>query len=127
MERDSGRMPGGEFGAYEWALPDLLCSGDWQVTREIRQQAAHAQWGGWKFDECGCSLAVAPDDPNLARIPPRSGGPFATLEVIDGDIIPGDLNLWEGNGVIDPVDYMPFDSRDEGLSLLEQTVGRAFN
>ena len=126
MERDTRRMLGDELNAHERALPDLLCSGNWRGTSEARQQAAHARWGGWQFDECECFLVDVPEDLNLARVPSRSGGPFATLDVVDGDTLLGHLNLWQANGVIHSVDYMPFDASDERLPVLEQIVGGPF-
>ena len=87
--------------------------------KEAREQAAQARWGGLGFGECECFLIDVPEDLNLSRIPSRSGGPFATLDVTDGETALGHLNLWIADGVLHSVDYMTFDAPDERLPALE--------
>lgn len=119
MEDDSRRIPGSPLNAHESALLDRLCSGTWPGMKEAREQAAHASWGGREIDGCDCFLIDVPEELNLARIPKHSSGPFATLDVTDGDTALGHLNLWISDGVLDSVDYMTFDAPDEHLPALE--------
>lgn len=120
MKNDPRRMPGDPLSPHERALLEILCSGKWPGTTEAREQAAHARWGGREFDECECFLVDIPGHLNLPRIPKRSGGPFATVDVHDGDVALGHLNLWAVDGLLHSVDYMTFDVPDERLPAMEQ-------
>ncbi|GAA1874233.1 hypothetical protein GCM10009715_21180 [Paeniglutamicibacter psychrophenolicus] len=119
MNHDSRRVPGDPLSTHERALLELLCSGTWHGTIEARRQLAHARWGGLEFDDCECFLVVVPEDLDLPRIPKRSGGPFSTVEVHDGESALGHLNLWSVDGLLHSVDYMTFDAPDEHLPAVE--------
>ena len=119
MNHDSRRAPGDPLSLHERALLELLCSGTWHGTVEARQQLAHARWGGLQFDDCECFLVEVPEHLDLPRIPKRSGGPFATVEVPDEETALGHLNLWVVDGLLHSVDYMTFDAPDEKLPALE--------
>lgn len=119
MNHHSLRVPGDPLNPRERALLDILCSGTWRGTSEARQQLAHARWGGLEFDDCECFLIDVPEELDLPRIPKRSGGPFATVEVLDGETALGHLNLWAVDGLLHSVDYMTFDAPDEKLPAVE--------
>lgn len=119
MIDDPRRVPGDPLSPHERALLERLCSGTWRGTSEALQQLAHARWGGLEFDDCECFLVEVPEDLDLPRIPQRSGGPFATVDVLDGNTALGHLNLWAVDGRLHSVDYMTFDGPDEKLPAVE--------
>src|SRR4051812_34056605 len=119
MTHDPRRVPGDPLSPHERALLAVLCSGTWHGTREARQQLVHARWGGLEFDGCECFLVEVPADLALPRIPKHSGGPFATVDVSDGNTALGHLNLWVEDGLLHSVDYMTFDAPDEHLPAVE--------
>ena len=126
MNHGSRRVPGDPLSPHERALLDILCSGTWPGTSEARQQLTHARWGGLEFDECECFLIDVPEELDLPKIPKRSGGPFATVEVLDGETALGHLNLWAVDGLLHSVDYMTFDAPDEQLPGLEKISAEPF-
>ncbi len=126
MDDNSRRVPGSPLNSQERALLELLCSGNWPGTKEARQQAARAHWGGLAFDDCDDFLIEVSEHPNLPRIPPHPGGPFASLEVLEGETLLGHLNLWAPDGVLHSVDFMTFGASDQRLPPVEQLGSEPF-
>lgn len=98
----------------------------WRGTSEARRQLALARWGGLEFDACECFLVEVPEDLGLRRIPQRSGGPFATVDVRDGNTALGHLNLWAVDGRLHSVDYMTFDAPGGKLPAVALIGNRPF-
>lgn len=120
MDHNTRRIPGSALSPHERILLQRLCSGDWPGAKEARQQAVHARWGGLQFDDCEDFLIEVSEDLNLEKIPTHPGGPFASLEVCEDEVLLGHLDLWAPDGVLHSVDYMTFDAPDRLLPAVEQ-------
>lgn len=120
MDHYTRRIPGSPLSPHERILLQRLCSGDWPGAKQARQQAVHAHWGGLQFDDCEDFLIEISEGLNLEKIPPHPGGPFASLEVYEDEVLLGHLDLWAPDGVLHSVDYMTFDAPDRLLPAVEQ-------
>ncbi len=103
----ANRTVGDDLTPDERELLRRLSAGSGEQSALLREQLTVATWGGYEHASCECFLLhLAPDVP-LPRVE-HDGGPFAVLEVADGTVPLGMLELWVVDGLAHSVTYMPF-------------------
>lgn len=120
------RLLGGPLSLHERVILELLCAGNRAGTKVARQPAAHARWGGQKFDDCEDYTIEIPADLTLGKIPPHPSGPFASIEVINLESLLGQLSHWAQEGNLRSADVRAFVASDQLLPAVNRLCVSSF-